>query len=142
LSLAGGKELDFGPVKLMRGEILLPSGLSLYYHDLYQIDGQWLFTFGGKIKRLYGGALLENISQSLARIVIMDAAIRIRRRLDKYGIRLALQVHDELVYVVKKEVAELVKRIILEEINRRPVWGPGLPLAAEAGIGPNYGEAK
>lgn len=142
LSLAGGKEIDFGPVKFMRGEILLPSGLSLYYHDLYQADGQWLFTFGGKIKRIYGGALLENLSQSLARIVIMDAAIRIRRRLDKFGIRLALQVHDELVYVVPLAVAKLVKQIVLEEINRHPVWGPNLPLAAEAGIGPNYGEAK
>ena len=142
LSLAGGKTLDFGPVTLMRGEILLPSGLSLYYHDLYQVDGNWLFTYGGKIKRLYGGALLENISQSLARIVIMDAAIRIRRRLDKYGIRLALQVHDELVYVVPEKVAPLVKQIVLEEMNRRPVWGLDLPLASEAGIGPNYGEAK
>lgn len=142
LSLAGGKELDFGPVKLKRGEILLPSGLSLYYHDLYQVDGNWLFTYGGKIKRLYGGALLENISQSLARIVIMDAAIRIRKRLDKYGIRLALQVHDELVYVVREEVAEIVRQIVLEEMNRRPIWGPDLPLASEAGIGPNYGEAK
>lgn len=142
LSLAGGKTLDFGPVTLMRGEILLPSGLSLYYHDLYQADGNWLFTYGGKIKRLYGGALLENISQSLARIVIMDAAIRIRRRLDKYGIRLALQVHDELVYIVPEKVAPLVKQIVLEEMNRRPVWGLDLPLASEAGIGPNYGEAK
>jgi len=142
LSLAGGKQLDFGPVKLKRGEILLPSGLSLYYHDLYQADGNWLFTYGGKIKRLYGGALLENISQSLARIVIMDAAIRIRRRLDKYGIRLALQVHDELVYVVPEKVAPVVRQIVLEEMNRRPVWGADLPLASEAGIGPNYGEAK
>jgi len=142
LSLAGGKQLDFGPVKLKRGEILLPSGLSLYYHDLYQADGNWLFTYGGKIKRLYGGALLENISQSLARIVIMDAAIRIRRRLDKYSIRLALQVHDELVYVVPEKVAPVVRQIVLEEMNRRPVWGPDLPLASEAGIGPNYGEAK
>lgn len=142
LSLAGGKELDFGPVKFKRGEIVLPSGLSLYYHDLYQADGNWLFTFGGKIKRLYGGAVLENISQALARIVIMDAAIRVRRRLEKYGIQLALQVHDELVYVCKAEVGELVKRIVMEEMSRRPVWGQGLPLATEGGIGPNYGEAK
>jgi hypothetical protein len=142
LSLAGGQEVDFGPVKFKRGEIVLPSGLSLYYHDLYQADGNWLFTFGGKIKRIYGGAILENISQALARIVIMDAAIRVRRRLDKYGIRLALQVHDELVYVCKAEVAELVKQIVMEEMSRRPVWGQGLPLATEGGIGPNYGEAK
>jgi DNA polymerase I-like protein with 3'-5' exonuclease and polymerase domains len=85
---------------------------------------------------------LENISQALARIVIMDAAVRVRRRLDRYGIRLALQVHDELVYICKAEVAELVKRIVMEEMSRRPTWGLGLPLATEGGIGPNYGEAK
>jgi DNA polymerase len=142
LCLAGGKELQWGPVLFKRGEIVLPSGLSLYYHDLYQADGQWLFTFGGKIKGLWGGTLLENISQALARIVIMDAAVRVRRRLDKYGIRLALQVHDELVYVPPGPAGELVKRVVMEEMSRRPTWGQGLPLATEGGIGPNYGEAK
>ncbi len=142
LALATGDNLEFGPCKFEKEAILLPSGLRLYYNELYQADGNWLFTFGGKIKRLYGGSLMENISQALARIVIMDAMVRIRARLAKHGIDLALQVHDELVYVVKAEVALVVKHIVLEEMNRRPWWAPGLPLASEAGIGPNYGEAK
>jgi DNA polymerase I-like protein with 3'-5' exonuclease and polymerase domains len=142
LSLAQGNVIEFGPVRMEKGRILLPSGLYLYYEDLYQADGNWLFTYGGKIKRLYGGALLENISQALARIVIMDAMVRVRRRLEKFGIELALQVHDELVYVVPMKAAALVKQIVLEEMNRRPTWGPELPLASEAGVGPSYGDAK
>lgn len=142
LSLAQGNVIEFGPVRMEKGRIRLPSGLYLYYEDLYQADGNWLFTYGGKIKRLYGGALLENISQSLARIVIMDAMVRVRRRLEKFGIEVALQVHDELVYVVPIKAAALVKQIVLEEMNRRPTWGPELPLASEAGIGPSYGDAK
>lgn len=142
VSLAGGTAAQFGPCTFEKGRIILPSGLDLTYHDLYQADGNWLFTYGGKIKRLYGGALMENISQALARIVIMDAMIRVRQRLDKHGIRLALQVHDELVYVVEERLAPTVKQILLEEMNRRPSWAPDLPLASEAGIGPNYGEAK
>lgn len=142
IALSGGNVVKFGPVQFEKGRILLPSGLDLQYPSLYNADGQWMFTLQGKPKKIYGGALMENISQSLARIVIMDAAVRIRARLSKYGIRLALQVHDELVYVVKQEVAHVVKQIVLEEMNRRPVWAPDLPLASEAGIGPNYGEAK
>jgi hypothetical protein len=142
IGLAGGNEVEFGPVRFKKNEIVLPSGLSLYYHDLYMADDQWLYTFGGKIKRLYGGKLMENISQALARIVIMDAMVRVRRRLAKFGIHLTLQVHDELVYVVRADAAELVRQIVLEEMNRRPSWAPDLPLASEAGIGPNYGEAK
>lgn len=142
ISLARGDTVEWGPVRFEKGRILLPSGLYLYYEDLYHADGNWLFTYGGKIKRLYGGALMENISQALARIVIMDAMLRVRKRLGQYGIELALQVHDELVYVVPTNVVDIVKQIVTEEMNRRPSWGQALPLASEAGFGPTYGDAK
>lgn len=141
-TLAAGGETQFGPVIFRKQEIILPSGLSLHYHNLYQADGQWLYMQGVKPKRLYGGALMENISQALARIVVMDAAKQIERRLRKAGIWLALQVHDELVYVVPDELVEVVKAIVLEEMHRRPTWGPNLPIAAEAGVGQDYAEAK
>ena len=112
-----------------RGAVLLPSGLRLHYHDLQQVSGergqQWVFNYGGEPKKLYGGKLLENIVQALARIVTMDAALRIRKRLE-----LALQVHDELVYVVPDHMVIEVKRILHEEMCRRPTWAPELPLAA------------
>lgn len=139
---SGAGSFTIGPCSFAKGAIELPSGLRLHYHDLRNETDGWLYTFGGKTKRMYGGAILENIVQSLARIVVMDAAMRIRNRLDMYGVQLALQVHDELVYVVPEDLVNVCKQIVLEEMRRRPEWAPTLPLDAEADSGASYGDAK
>jgi DNA polymerase len=131
---------DWGPVRFEKGSVLLPSGLRLYYHELKQKEGgDWWFMFGGIPKKLYGGKLLENICQALARIVIMDAAVRVRRRT---RLPLALQAHDELVYVVPDEQVTEVAGVLHEEMVRRPLWAPDWPLAAELGVGQNYGSLE
>ena len=119
-------------------KIRLPNGLYLYYNNLRNEDGQWTFTYGGKVKFLWGGTLLENIIQALARIQIMDAALRVQRRI---GTRLNLQVHDELIYVVPANLARAVEAVTIEEISRAPDWMPNVPLAAEGGIGLSYADA-
>lgn len=140
--LAGnGGSYSIGPCTFEKGAVNLPNGLKLHYHDLHQESGergmQWVFTYGGKPKKLYGGKLLENIVQALARIVTMDAALRIQKRL-----RLGMQVHDELVYSILNELLKEAEQIVLEEMRRRPTWAPDLPLEAEVGVGPSYGDAK
>lgn len=140
--LAGhGGNFSIGPCTFEKGAVNLPSGLKLHYENLRQEAGergvQWVFTYGGKPKKLYGGKLLENIVQALARIVTMDAALRIQKRL-----RLGMQVHDELVYSVPYDQVSEAKRIMLEEMRRRPTWAADLPLEAEIGEGVSYGDAK
>lgn len=146
-ALSTGTEWRWGPVVFKKEEILLPNGMSLYYHNLRQVEGgkfgyEWVFEYAGKKKRCYGGMLLENIVQALARIVTMEAAVRIRMRLSKLKIPLALQVHDELVNVVKLEHEKVTRMVMTHELRQRPVWLPNLPLDCEVGSGPNYGEAK
>jgi len=138
-ALQSGSKFEFGPCIFEKEAILLPSGLRLFYHHLHQEHGEWMFTYGGATKRLYGGKLLENICQALARIVVMDAGLRIRRRINR---SIALQAHDELVYVVPDEAVEEVKGICLEEMSKPPLWLPEWPLAAEVGSGQSYGSAK
>ena len=132
------------PVMFEHEKVKLPSGLYLHYHKLNNRNGQWWFEYGGKPKYIYGGKMLENIVQSLARICVMDAAVRIRRRFTALGmdVRLNLQVHDELVYVVADSLAETAESIVMEEMRRRPEWGQDIPLDAESGLGPSYGDAK
>lgn len=146
-ALATGNEWRWGPVVFRKEEILLPNGMKLYYHNLRQQAGgrfgsEWVFEYGGKMKRCYGGMLLENICQALARIITMEAAVRVRARLAKLGIFMALQVHDELVFVVKKEHEEVTRYVLEHELRQRPVWLPQLPLDCETGVGANYGDAK
>ena len=142
--MASEKDLDvaWGPVRLQYRSILLPNGLRLFYDDLrYEGDG-WIYTYAGSTKRLYGGKMLENIVQALDRICVMDAAVRIRKRTAMFDLQLAHQVHDELVYVVPDDLVSVIRPMVEEEMKRRPVWGPDLPLSAESGVGQNYGDAK
>lgn len=140
--LARGGSYSIGPCTFEKGAINLPSGLQLKYHDLrYEEDG-WFYTYGGKRKKLYGAALLENIVQALARIVTMDAALRIQRRVAPMGLWLNLQAHDELVYLHPAEIAPQVKALLEEEMRVRPSWAPGLPLNCECNSGLSYGDAK
>jgi DNA polymerase len=138
--LGKGGPVSFGPCTIEYGEVKLPSGLSLKYdRPSYDFETQEHTYYYGKFKhKIYGAKLLENIVQALARIVVMNAALRIADR----GYNYALQAHDELVYVVKNSEVDTAKQIIHEEMTRPPSWAPTLPLTASVGVGPNYGEAK
>jgi DNA polymerase len=131
----------FGPCWFENDAIVLPSGLRLHYEGLHY-HSEWqsmVYMQRGKPKRIWGGTMLENVVQALDRVAVMEAAIRIKQRT---GLQLANQVHDELVYVVPEDAVDIVKDVLLEEMSRRPVWGPDLPLSAEAGVGDNYGACK
>jgi hypothetical protein len=114
----------WGPVGIHPLKVVLPNKMTLRYKR--------------NDPHLYGAKLLENITQALARIVIMGAALRLAKR----GYRFVLQAHDELVFVVPEAEVETAKPIIEEEMIRPPAWMPNLPLATEIGVGRNYGEAK
>jgi len=146
-ALITGQEWQWGPVLFKKDEIVLPNGLSLFYHNIRRQEGgkfgsEVVFEYGPFTKRCYGGMLLENIAQALARIVTMEAAIRVEKRLAKAGIKLALQVHDELVFVVPDRFVQVVRGILEQELRRRPKWLPLLPLDCETGVGQDYGSAK
>lgn len=154
-SKPGPWAINFGPVTIKYGEVMLPSGLSLMYddpraHQTQDDSGRWRTEFSyryGKMRhRLYGAKLLENISQALARIIVMNAALRIRDR-GRYteaphAFRFVLQAHDELVFIVPDNLLDLAKQIIHAEMTRPPSWGQDIPLTADVGVGKSYGEAK
>jgi DNA polymerase family A len=113
-----------GPVIIRSAHIDLPNRMALRY------------TMNDK--DLYGAKLLENVTQALARIVIMQAAVRLNKR----GYRFALQAHDELLFVVPEDEVDMAKDIIALEMTHPPKWLPALPLAIEIGVGDNYGSCK
>jgi hypothetical protein len=114
----------WGPVIIKSGKIILPNNMTLRY----KLNDD----------TIYGAKLMENITQALARIVIMQAALR----LSKHGYRFILQAHDELVFAVLEDEVDEAKKTILDEMLKPPSWLPELPLAAEIGVGINYGETK
>jgi DNA polymerase len=157
--LNGAKPVHFGPVTIEQGSVLLPNMMRLNYdqpstrpakrtlaNGRVIEEQELIYRYGKLTHKIYGAKFLENIVQALARIVVMNAALRIRCRgfgmLEPDAYRFVLQAHDELVFIVPDAEVDYAKKIIHEEMIRRPSWAPDLPLTADVGSGRTYGEAK
>lgn len=138
--LAGtGGKAEIGPVALTKGMVILPNGMPMYYNDLTHENDEWWYRFGNEWRKLFGGKLTENIVQALARIVVMENMLTIRKEL---GLQPVLQVHDELDYVVPEAQADRYAAAIGEIMAVPPTWAAGLPVAAEVNYGPTFGDCK
>ncbi len=138
-----GNNMEYGPggvVKIQKGKVIGPTGLELRYADpAYNYDTEELsYRYGRFRHKIYGAKFLVNITQYLARLVVMDAAVRLYRK----GLRFVLQAHDELVFIVKQEDVDEAKALIHSEMIRPPAWASDLPLTADVGVGGSYAEAK
>ena len=132
-----------GPVSFVQDHVDLPNGMKIHYSNLRYVDTDkyrgWSFTFGGRIKTLWGGAVMENLVQALARIAVMEHMISIWRKLK---LRPALQAHDELVYCVPASRADRFATAIEKLMKVPPSFAPDLPIDAESSWGLTYGDAK
>jgi len=90
-----------------------------------------------KFTRVYGGKTTENIVQALARIVVADQMVAIGMRH-----KVVLQVHDEVVIMCDEAEAPAAQTFMEQVMSMPPQWAADLPVACEAGSGPNYGECK
>ena len=85
---------------------------------------------------LWGGTVVENVVQALARIVVGLQMIEINH---KY--RVALTVHDAAVCVVPEDEVDEAISYITGIMSVAPEWATGLPVACEANAGDTYGDA-
>ena len=123
-----------------RDGILMPNGLYQRYPNLRKImdeDGKEQFVYDAKrgAIKIYGGKLVENICQGVARCIIGEQMIRIAK---KY--KVVLTVHDAIASVVRKEEVDEALAYIEECMRWTPDWAEGLPLNCEAGYGNSYGD--
>jgi DNA polymerase I-like protein with 3'-5' exonuclease and polymerase domains len=122
--------------------IRLPNGLCIRYPGLRWEEGEkdgfvYDFKRGRSTfpKSVWGGAVVENVCQALARIVIGEQMIRVSK---KY--KPVITVHDA-IGVLAPEAEETEALAYVEQCMRtRPVWAPTLPLNCEAGSGASYGD--
>jgi len=100
-------------------------GVSVRYKGVNQKTNKWgwLETFGGK--------LVENITQAVAR----DCLAHVLLQLDAIGIRTVFHVHDEVVCEVPSE--DYLTRIEYC-FSHGPEWAEGLPLKGAGYTGPFY----
>jgi len=123
--------------------IRLPNGLYLRYPNLRMVtngDKSEIVYDNKKGKvatptRIYGGKVIENVCQALARIVIGEQMLMIAK---KY--KVAMTVHDAVMCVVPEHEASTGKEYVELCMRMRPTWAQQLPLNCESGTGFSYGE--
>jgi DNA polymerase len=123
--------------------IELPNGLFIRYPNLRFLQvkrGQSEMVYDQKkgravlTTRIYGGKMVENICQALARIVIGEQMLMIARRL-----RVVMTVHDAVGAIAPTEEAEEAQRFVEACMRIRPKWATALPLNCESKKGLSYG---
>jgi DNA polymerase len=134
-SLSKGKPYEYKCLKFEKERIILPSGLALRYPDLRLENAQWVY--GSDSKKLYGGKLVENIVQAVARCVMTDGMLRLQERYP-----CVLTVHDEVVVLVPDEEVEEAEQWVHAQMVMEPQYMKGIPLDAEASYAKRYGDAK
>jgi len=117
--------------------ITIPSGRALsYVRPKIGVDerfGKEQLTYEGNEQGkqwgripTYGGKLVENIIQAIARDCLAEAMLR----LDKAGYKIKFHVHDEVILEAENGTGskEEVEKIMAEPVS----WAKGLPLKADS----------
>ena len=123
--------------------IKLPNGMYIRYPNLRKLKNA-----KGKIEvvydtkrgrttidnRIYGGKVVENVCQALARIVIGEQMLMVARRL-----RVVMTVHDAVGALAPEDEADEARSFVEQCMRIRPKWAHGLPLNCESKMGASYG---
>lgn len=157
-AITRGEEFTFGQglLKTSREGIHLPNGMLVRYPGLtflrgegfvyaknrkeqaewvkQQLSGNWDANL---LTRIYGGKVIENVVQALARIVVFEQMLKIAPHY-----RVVLTVHDEVVTCVPEAHESGALSHITTTMSTAPTWAPTLPVACEVHSGGTYGEAK
>jgi DNA polymerase I-like protein with 3'-5' exonuclease and polymerase domains len=125
-------------IKPKMAGIWLPSGLMMRYDDLEFEQGEKGIEFSYATRRgrtrIYGGKVIENVCQAVARCIIAEQMLRIAKRY-----KVVLTVHDAIACVVRDEEVNDATQFVEECMRWTPDWAQGLPLNCESGSGDNYG---
>lgn len=145
--MAHGGKRRIGPCMAMHQQIELPNGMNIVYNNLRWLEGDttqgdykgWVYDFGGMTRTIWGGKVVENITQALTQIIAKNAMRAIRKRL---RLPTSMQAHDELVFVVLEKHAPMIAQDVEAIMIERPWWAPDLPIGVETKFGETYGDAK
>ena len=133
--------VPFGPVVFMHERIVLPNGMPIIYPGLRRSRDGLVFrnrrSTEGEVT-VWGGKVLENIVQALARIIVTRAELR----LAKAGLYAALQVHDELVFCVPDNMVERAMQATRLALEAPVDFLPRLPVSVEIHAGSTYLDCK
>jgi DNA polymerase len=139
-------DLGRGGVLKVEGKkgIRLPNGLYIKYPNLRKVENEngkleyFYDTRKGKAtipNKIYGGKVVENVCQALARIIIGYQMLTIAK---KY--KVVMTVHDAIAIVAPEAQKDAAQEFVEMCMRLRPEWALELPLNCESGVGVSYGD--
>jgi len=144
--MAQGDKVTFGKsgvigVDPANKALIMPSGLPMYYSGLFAVEEEKGPQYYYKVRRgdnkIYGGKVVENVCQAIARCIIGEQMLRIANRY-----KVVLTVHDSIVCCVPDAETDAAKAYIEDSMRWVPDWAAGLPVDCEAGTAKSYGECE
>jgi DNA polymerase len=139
-----GTNYTMNGIRVLYQKIQLPSGLCLHYPQLSRRRNgdqgmQWMYRGSLGWVNIFGGKLLENIIQALARCVVVEQMLWVAAHLTQYkGCRVSMQVHDEIISNILEKMADQIQAECEEIMKVSPDWCEDVPLDAEGGYAKNY----
>jgi DNA polymerase len=128
-----------GVLRIFNTSIQLPSGLMMRYDELKVEPGEKGPSFMYRTRKgftyIYGGKVIENVCQAVARCIIGEQMLRIAKRY-----RVVMTVHDAIACIAPEAEAQEAMAYVMECMRWTPTWAEGLPLNCEAGFSRRYGE--
>jgi DNA polymerase len=146
VGLSRGDNVPFGKEGVLdvvpeESAVRLPSGLLLRYDDLRFDQTDQGVEFHYKTRRgrtrIYGGKVIENVCQAIARCIIGEQMLLIAKKH-----HVVLTVHDSIVCCVPDEDVAQAQIDVEKSMRWVPEWADGLPIDCEAGIGKSYGDCE
>ena len=119
--LPSGRFLSYFGARLRQGKIY-------YYGASGERGGNWELT------PTYGGSLVENIVQAIARDILADGMLR----LEKESIDIVMHVHDEVVAEAWDDEADEVLQLMKKVMGVMPLWANGLPMKSAGYVSKFY----
>jgi len=121
--------------------IKLPNDFYIQYPNLREENKEVVYDIKRGVRllpnKIYGGKVIENVCQALARIVIGEQMLEIAKRY-----KVVMTVHDAVACIVPKEEEEEARAFVEKTMRIRPAWAQELPLDCESGVGKSYGDCK
>jgi DNA polymerase len=120
--------------------LTLPSGLHIQYPNLRvhtDAEGkrELIYDSKGLPVRIYGGKVVENVCQAVARQIVAEQMLRVSKRY-----KVVLTVHDAVAIIAPETEAKDAQAYLEECMSWNPKWATGLPLSCESGMGASYGD--
>ena len=119
--------------------ILLPSGFYIKYPELHldtsESKSRMVYESRKGPVNIWGGSVVENIVQGLARCVVAEQMLMIAERY-----RPSLTVHDSVVCVVPEDEVDEAIEFVTQCMSTKPDWADGLPITCEANYAKSYGD--